>query len=181
MIGCVISGCAKGTRLKRGLCEMHYERWRTHGDPNIGERRKALNMQRIKQLSPVSNRGCWEWSRAINTSGYAWVRWHGKSRALSRIVWSMVNGEITSGLMVLHKCDNRRCVNPDHLFLGTNADNMADMAAKGRSPRSQAKLTVDQVRDIRESNVTHQLLAAQYCVSPVTIQNVILRKTWRHI
>lgn len=91
--------------------------------------------------------------------------------------------------MVCHRCDNRICVNPDHLFLGTPADNSRDMARKNRSTRGsrnpQAKLSEGDVRKIRRSyeagGVTQAQLSERFNVNGVTISNIITRKTWRHV
>lgn len=75
---------------------------------------------------------CWEWTGQLTIHDYGTISWNGKNISTHRISWIFKNGKIEDGLCVLHKCDNRRCVNPDHLFLGTHIDNMRDMKIKNR-------------------------------------------------
>lgn len=101
--------------------------------------------------------GCWEWQASIGTGGYgqfAWASVYGARipQGAHRCAWELTYGAIPKDLHVLHSCDNRRCVNPSHLFLGGNAENAADAASKGRFnvPRpSRQKLTTDQIIEIR--------------------------------
>jgi len=95
-------------------------------------------------------------------------------------------GEIPDGLWVLHHCDNRACVRPDHLFLGTCQDNHDDCAAKGRNrvgeKAGMSKLTIADVREIRklEGLFTHKKIAANYGVSRSNIGQILSGKTWRN-
>lgn len=75
---------------------------------------------------------CWNWTAATRNSGYGCIKVNGKVQDSHRLSWSLVNGDIQNGLFVLHRCDNRLCVRPDHLFLGTQKDNMRDATSKGR-------------------------------------------------
>jgi hypothetical protein len=112
-----------------------------------------------------------------------------KQIAVHRLSYSIHHGHIPEGLVVMHSCDTPLCVNPDHLSLGTSADNAADSARKARRPRGsnnpQAKLTEKQVIALREryarGGITHNQLAAEYGVSPALIGHVVTRKAWRHI
>lgn len=80
--------------------------------------------------------GCWEWRGCKKRNGYGWVGVRKEQWVAHRLAWTFVNGPIPTGLHVCHRCDNPSCVRPDHLFIGSHADNMADMKAKGRGRAS---------------------------------------------
>ena len=130
--------------------------------------------------------GCWEWTGETRY-GYGVIRVGGRDGARKRIrahraAWESVNGPITDGLFVCHHCDNRGCVRPDHLFLGTNADNMADAAQKGRWVGRNGKLTREQVIAIRSSGGTIRAVGKQYGVTSGVISRIrtgASYRTWR--
>ncbi len=101
-----------------------------------------------RHISPEPNTGCWLWVGAYHKTGYGLIssdadeRKRRKNILTHRAVWTVVNGDIPDGLFVLHRCDNPPCVNPSHLFLGTQRDNIADMHAKGRASFSLPALLV---------------------------------------
>lgn len=138
----------------------------------------------------VWERGCRLWTGATNGRGYGQLRVKGKLYRAHRYVYELVNGPIPAGLCVLHRCDVRACVNPAHLFLGTNADNTADMMAKGRGVfptgerASSAKLTEHQVRIIRQrcaAGETHRSVAAMFGISHNAVGSIVRRRTWREV
>jgi hypothetical protein len=137
---------------------------------------------------------CWLWTAyydRIKCGGYGRINFNGKPGVLAhRAAWMLTNGPIPAGLCVLHRCDTPRCVRPDHLFLGTNADNMADRDAKGRrhAPRGEAsgsaKITEAQVRFIRAELAKGRgcpTLAAQFGLDRTTIWQIGKKKLWAHV
>lgn len=83
--------------------------------------------------------GCWRWGGVIKQDGYGVIIIKSKETRAHRLSWQIHNGEIADGLFVLHQCDNRSCVNPNHLFLGNHVANMLDMVSKGRGFQNKKK------------------------------------------
>lgn len=130
---------------------------------------------------------CWWWTAGVNETGYGRIQTkNGPSRA-HRISYELHKGPIPQGMGVLHRCDQPGCVNPDHLFLGTPADNAADREAKGRNrpPRGEgqrsAKLTENQVREIRAASGKQRDIAKRFGVTQANVWAILARKTWAHI
>lgn len=143
------------------------------------------------KIIPEALTGCWIWWGAIQSSGYGNL-WDGtRFKRAHRFVWERLIGEIPEGMILCHRCDNRACVNPIHMFIGDHKTNMRDMVAKGRSlvgdlnPMTNARLTVQFVQDIRrrylEGGVTQKQLSVIYKVTPQTISAIVLRKRWQHV
>lgn len=130
---------------------------------------------------------CWIWIGTKWKCGYGRIKFKGAIRAAHRISWALHFGPVPIGQFVLHKCDMKACVNPDHLFLGTHQDNMDDMKKKGRQPRSKffgdsngaSKLTTTMAAEIRGSRgLSQRALAQKYGVTQTAIGAVLLGKTW---
>ena len=136
--------------------------------------------------------GCWEWKAYINCDGYGQYGNGGRMHGAHRISYRIYNGEIPHGMYVCHHCDNPRCVNPEHLFLGTQADNMHDCSVKGRKSPSgsvgerhgMSKLSASQVIEIRERNSNGERgseLADEYGMSRSAISLIVNRHIWKSI
>lgn len=136
--------------------------------------------------------GCWEWVAAHNERGYGRINIDGKSVATHRVAYELYVGNIPEGMCVCHHCDNPKCVNPDHLFLGTHTENMRDCRNKGRRPlpitrgerHAGSKLTEEQVKEIRSrypGSKSQSELAREYGVAQTEIWRIIHRVRWANI
>ena len=166
--------------------------------------------ERLRQSFSENERGCHEWYKAIGKKGYGVIiigsRLDKSRKTLyaHRLSWQLHSGKpIPDGLLVLHKCDNRRCVNPDHLFLGTAKDNTQDMHNKDRAAMKKgvipinfveqvervkagkfSKLTILQVKEIKNllaSGINYKLIANQYNVSYSCISDIKRKATWINV
>ena len=131
---------------------------------------------------------CWLWNGSRNRGDYGTFPYQGESKA-HRVSYRLFKGSIPTGMNVLHRCDVPSCVNPDHLFLGTQKDNVLDMVQKKRhrcvpkhgEQNPMAKLTVDLVNKIRsmaQDGIKQNLLAKEFAVSPMTISRIVNRESW---
>jgi len=125
--------------------------------------------------------GCWEWMQCRDKKGYGYKGWEGKVWKAHRLVIHLLGVHLTPEIHVLHRCDNPPCCNPDHLFLGTNKDNVIDKVNKGKQSRGEshpgAKLTDAQVEEIRgrylAGGITQKSLAKEYRISARQISCIV--------
>lgn len=130
---------------------------------------------------------CWEWLGSTDGNGYGTLNVDRKPEKAHRLAWKEHYGDIPLGMFVCHTCDNRRCVRYDHLFLGTNDDNMKDASKKRRVHEGEANglatLTWEEVysmrRDREAYKLTYIVLADKYGVAEMTAWNIVNKRTWK--
>lgn len=146
----------------------------------------------VRFWSRVQKRGpddCWEWTGS-KRDGYGQIRNRQKNDHTHRVSWELHHGPIPAGQFVCHRCDNPPCVNPAHLFLGTNRENLADMRRKGRESRQggrrgsahhAAKLNEAVVAEIRASGLGAYAVAKRYGLHYKTARRIVDGVSWRHV
>lgn len=143
---------------------------------------------------PVTETGCWLWLGCCDQKGYGLVSLNRVTKRAHRVSYEAATGIAPGDLQVLHKCDTPCCINPDHLFLGTNQDNVADKVAKGRQAsgdvvamgmrgerQGSRKLCEQSVREILRSSERGVDLALRFGISQSVVSEIRSRKAWRHV
>lgn len=155
------------------------------------EMKRAEGLGRLLRRCVINHsNGCLEYKGALSKWGYGIIGVFGKRYMTHRFVFESHNGEIPKGMMICHKCDNPKCVNIHHLFMGTCKDNVQDCVRKGRWIKAKgerhglSKLTPEKVLDIRrryKNGETTYALGKEFSVDPTNITSICRRKTWTHI
>ena len=195
---CSIEGCDKPINrwLYKGWCPMHYTRWRRHGDPNetLKVRGGITEEQFWGYVNTRDPDECWDWTRGKDQAGYGIVLLNGRRDRTHRIAWSLTRGDIPAGLFVCHHCDRPSCCNPNHLFLGSNSENIEDARRKGR----MSLPPVNRGEDHYNTNMTNELVMAarlKYATGKYTLRDIaneyktsismvhalVRGKTWKHL
>lgn len=147
----------------------------------------------VNRMVMTSEVDCWLWAGPKNRYGYGVVGVGSGENKAHRLSWRLFRGDIPTGMKVCHKCDVRLCVNPDHLFLATQRENVADMIVKGRRHKHGAKgernfnavLTADDVRRLRElrktSGNSYRSLATMFGITTMTAYRACSGESWSHL
>lgn len=148
----------------------------------------SLSDRLLRCVQYEPNSGCWLWESTTDSKGYGRLIQDRKVLSAHRASWMIHRGAIPKGLCVCHRCDTPLCVNPAHLFLGTQRDNIQDASRKQRTPlgerQGQSKLKAADVLAIRElerAGVLQGDIAARFAVAQSTVSDIVRRKKWPHI
>lgn len=170
--------CGCGQIVKASFAKGHNSRLYPAG----GRKPVPVN-ERFHDKYTKNDNGCWLWKAKILPNGYGCIKHDRKDEVAHRISWILHYGSIPDGLFVLHRCDVRNCVNPRHLFLGTHLDNVHDCVKKRRQSflgerNPKARLTLQDVICIRQSNSSMEELSKKYGVVKSTILKILQNETW---
>jgi len=186
---CKIEGCHNRPVGKR-LCNKHYKRFGRYG-----YNKSTFHDRTIKErllFRATEDGSCLIWNGGKSGGGYGSITIDGQHKMTHRVCYEEYFGEIPDGLLVCHRCDNPPCINPDHLFLGTQSDNLQDMYAKGRQNiydrhgvnNSNCKLKecdVVLIRDLIDIGTDRRALVWLFGVCATSINNIAAKKSWSHV
>lgn len=186
---CIVDGCDRPLKNKmRSLCSLHYNRWLDYSDPNIippsAPRDQTLE-ERLRWFGwEVRESGCWDWSGRLNNDGYGILKYHQKGLRAYRVAYGLWVGPIEVGKSILHSCDNRLCINPEHLRMGTQKENVQDMMDRGRQ-RPGRKLNDPVVKAIKMLYRTNEYTQAEieeaFNIGAGQVSRIMNKKIWKWI
>lgn len=185
---CRVDGCQKPAFCK-GACRMHYARNRKRGSFDLPRRKTPTEI--LYSNRKISSDGCWLWNGVCNTGGYGQMYIYPCRipKGVHRVAFEIFKGEIPKGMHVLHRCDVRHCFNPDHLFVGTDLDNMRDCSQKNRiafgTRQPHAKLNDEFVKAIRvlarRDGLSQSEIAKRFGCSQTAVSLAVSGKRWRRV
>ena len=184
-----MDGCSSSVH-GRGLCNKHYIRLRKNGCPLVTQtpaRGMDIHERFNRSFIRAGDDECWLWKLKPSSDGYGKMTIKGRTVRAHRLAYELFIGHASDGLVVCHTCDVPLCVNPSHLFLGTQRDNWHDMLRKGRGvfrrgeERAEHILTEKDVMHIRASADSDADLAEKLGVSRQTVSDARTGRTWSHV
>jgi len=165
-------------------CGCHeYKGKKIYDKENLNE----LMKEKIESSISINEKGCWIWNKSKHRQGYGNLNYKKIPSLAHRVSWMVYVGEIPNGIKVCHRCDIPSCVNPQHLFLGTQKDNVNDAVLKGkfegrRQGKRRNKLTINQVNEIRHlssQGKQRKELEKLFCVSQTCIAKILTGVSWK--
>lgn len=189
---CVHDGCTKKYHA-RGLCTNHYANYKARGWEFPSVRRNTQGMSVDASLRfygwTVTDSGCWEFEGNRFSNGYGQLYVDGRKLLTHRLAYEAWVGPIPEGQVIRHKCDNKPCLNPDHLETGTEGDNKRDAVERGQISVGEAsansKLNEAQVREIRvryaKGKTPYAKMGVEYGLSASAIHLIVTRRNWKHV
>lgn len=185
---CSVDGCERGA-IKRSMCGMHYQRWRKHGETRGGETERPLLASKNEALIfhgwTVEDSECWTWS-GPTSEGRGVLSVNGQRHYAYRVAYECWVDPIPPGYVICHRCDNPICMNPAHLFAGTQLDNIDDMTVKGRSVHGtknhHAVLSPESVATVMgllAAGIPQPRIAAKFGVARTTISAISTGRSWK--
>ena len=176
---CIIEGCENYKKYNPGICRKHYLRMKRHG--SYGDSRKSLKDRFLAKIELIPFSTCWWWIGGTNSNFYGQIRVGDKMDSAHRVSFELYKEKIPSGLNILHSCDNTVCVNPDHLRVGTQQENMTDMILKRRKSTKLNEVQVLEIRSLGNSGLSFRKIGAMYGVGETAVGRIVSGKSWRHV
>jgi hypothetical protein len=177
---CIVNGCNNEVKA-RGYCNKHYQHVKSYGTPELIGHKRPINFE-------IDENECFNCTSHHKVGGYPKISWDNKKMYLSRFIYTEMFGDIPEGLVIRHKCDNPACINPEHLELGTVADNNHDRVIRGRGLKGEqihrSILTENKVREIKKMlnlGIPQKDIAEKFNIKDYVVSQIKNKRTWKHV